>query len=172
MKSSPLWLIGGLLALPPEISQADARHKSVRRLAALLFAPVIALSGCASTAPQPLRVCFHQIESIENDIGYCQALRVGNTLYISGVTGQGEMPVAVRSVYGRLKQILEANGLSFTDVVKETVFAKDLDAFIQSREIRKEFYGRSFPSATWVQVQRLYLSLFVVEVELIAEYPK
>jgi enamine deaminase RidA (YjgF/YER057c/UK114 family) len=144
----------------------------VRRLAALLLATVIAISGCASVAPQPQRACFHQNESIENDIGYCQALRVGNTLYISGVTGQGEMSVAVRSVYGRLKQILGANGMSFANIVKENVFAKDLDAFIQSKEIRKEFYGQSFPAATWVQVQRLYLPSFVVEIELIAEYPK
>jgi 2-iminobutanoate/2-iminopropanoate deaminase len=144
----------------------------VPRLAVLLFATVIALSGCASPAPQPQRVCFHQNESIENDIGYCQALRVGNTLYISGVTGQGEMPAAIRTVYGRLKQTLEAHALSFADVVKENVFAKDLDAFIQSKEIRKEFYGKSFPSATWVQVQRLYLPSIVVEIELIAEYPK
>lgn len=133
---------------------------------------VTALSGCATVATQSERVCFHQNESIENDIGYCQGLRVGNTLYISGVTGQGEMPSAVRSVYGRLRQILGANGLSFANVVKETVFAKDLDAFIQCKDIRKEFYGQSFPAATWVQVQRLYLPSFVVEIELIAEYPK
>ena len=142
------------------------------RLAALLFGTQIVFSGCASVTPQPPRVCFHQNESIENEIGYCQALRVGNRLYISGVPGQGEMPVAVRSVYTRLKQTLEANGLWFADVVKENVFAKDLDAFIQSKEIRKEFYQQSFPAATWVQVQRLYLPSFVVEIELIAEYPK
>ena len=144
----------------------------MRRLAGLFFAAVTALSGCATVVPLSERVCFHQNESIENEIGYCQALRVGNTLYISGVTGQGEMPVAVRSVYSRLKQTLEANGLSFANVVKENVFAKDIDAFIQSKEIRREFYGQSFPAATWVQVQRLYLPSFVVEVELIAEYPK
>jgi 2-iminobutanoate/2-iminopropanoate deaminase len=142
------------------------------RLAALLFGTLIVLSGCAAIAPQSSRACFHQNESIENDIGFCQALRIGDTLYISGVPGQGEMPVAVRSVYARLEQTLEANGLSFTDVVKETVFAKDLDAFIQSKEIRKEFYGGSFPAATWVQVQRLYLPSFVVEIELIAKYPR
>jgi enamine deaminase RidA (YjgF/YER057c/UK114 family) len=140
--------------------------------AALLFGTATVLCACASIAPQSPRACFHQNASIENDVGYCQALRIGNRLYISGIPGQGEMPVAVRSVYARLKQTLEANGLSFTDVVKENVFAKDLDAFIQSKEIRKEFYGGSFPAATWVQVQRLYLPSFVVEVELIAEYPK
>jgi len=82
------------------------------------------------------------------------------------------MDAAVRSVYDRLKQILEANGLSFASVVKETVFATDLDAFIRNKELRKEFYGKSLPAATWVQVQRLYLPSFVVEVELTAEYPK
>ena len=81
------------------------------RLAALLFGTLIVLFGCASVTPQPPRVCFHQNDSLENDVGYCQAVRVGNRLYISGVPGQGEMPAAVRSVYTRLKQILEANGL-------------------------------------------------------------
>ncbi|MBS0396783.1 MAG: RidA family protein, partial [Proteobacteria bacterium] len=33
-------------------------------------------------------------------------------------------------------------------------------------------YGAAMPAATWVQVQRLYDPSLVVEVELIAEYPK
>jgi 2-iminobutanoate/2-iminopropanoate deaminase len=145
--------------------------RAVRRTAALFCATLIALAGCASTAPRE-RSCVHQNESIENDVGYCQAVRVGNTLYISGIAGQGEMGAAIRSVYGRLKQVLEVNGLSFKDVVKENVFAKDLDAFIQNKEMRKAFYAGSFPSATWVEVQRLYSPSLIVEIELIAEYPK
>lgn len=103
-------------------------------------------------------------------IGYCQAIRDGDTLYVSGVAGQGDMPSAVRSVLERLKLTLEANGLSFADVVKENVYATDLDAFIQVRSIRKEFYGGSLPAATWVQVQRLYSPSFVVEIDLTAKY--
>jgi 2-iminobutanoate/2-iminopropanoate deaminase len=49
------------------------------------------------------------------------------------------------------------NGLSFANVVKENVFSTDLDAFMQNKEIRKDFYGSVLPTATWVQVQRLYL---------------
>ena len=112
---------------------------------------------------------FHRNESIENDIGYCQALRNGNTLDISGIAGQGDMASAVRSAYERLSLTLEANGLSFADVVKENVFATDLDPFIRNKEIRKEFYGQSFPAATWVQIQRLYLPSFIVEINLTAE---
>lgn len=139
-----------------------------------LLAPLAALAllpGCAAVAPAP-RSCFHASEAMEKDIGFCQAVRAGNTLHVSGVVGQGNMDSAVRSVYERLGKVLAANGLSFADVVKETVFATDLDAFIRNKEIRKEFYGATLPAATWVQVQRLYLPSFVVEVEITAEYPR
>lgn len=106
------------------------------------------------------------------EIGYCQAVRTGNRLYVSGTVGQGEMPAAVQSVYERLRQTLEANGLTFRNVVKENVYTTDLDAFEGSKDIRKSFYGSTLPAATWVQVQRLFLPSFVLEVELVAEYPK
>ena len=135
-----------------------------------LAATALVLSACATTAPAP-KSCFHLNESAENEVGYCQAVRVGNTLRISGTAGQGNMASAVRSVYDRLRRTLEANGLTFADVVKENVYATDLDAFIHSKEIRKEFYGDNFPAATWVQVQRLYVPSLVVEIELTAQYP-
>jgi len=128
-------------------------------------------SGCASLEPQA-RVCYHRDAADETDIGYCEAVRVGNTLHVSGTAGKGEMASAMSSVYGRLKQTLEANGLTFADVVKENVYATDLDGFIQHKDIRKEFYGKTLPAATWVQVQRLYVPSLVVEIELTAMYKK
>jgi enamine deaminase RidA (YjgF/YER057c/UK114 family) len=56
--------------------------------------------------------------------------------------------------------------------VKENVYATDLDAFIRNKEARKAFYGEALPAATWVQVQRLYSPSFVVEIELVAQYPE
>jgi enamine deaminase RidA (YjgF/YER057c/UK114 family) len=120
--------------------------------------------------PQSQRTCFHRSEAVEKDIGFCQALRSGHTLHVSGIAGEGSMDSAIRSVYARLQQTLEANGLSLANVVKENVYATDLDAFIRNKEIRKEFYGELLPAATWVQVQRLYLPSFVVEIEVTAEY--
>src|SRR5258706_5893862 len=144
----------------------------MRRSLSIFLAALLLLSGCASIGPQTQRTCFHRSEAIEKDIGFCQALRSGHTLHVSGIAGEGNMDSAVRSVYARLKQTLETNGLSFANVVKETVFAVDLDAFVRNNEIRKEFYGRELPAATWVQVQRLYLPSFVVEIEVTAEYPR
>ena len=136
-----------------------------------LAVAALLLAGCASNGPLS-KSCFHLNESAENEVGYCQAVRIGNTLHISGTAGQGNMASAVRSVYDRLKRTLEANGLTFANVVKENVYATDLDAFIQNKEIRKEYYASSFPAATWVQVQRLYVPSLVVEIELTAEFPK
>ena len=136
---------------------------------ALAFA--VCLAGCAAAGGKTARSCFHANESVETEIGYCEAVRSGNTLYVSGTVGQGDMAAATRSVYERLRKTLEANGLKFADVVKENVYTTDLDAFEKTQAIRKEFYGTSLPAATWVQVQRLYAPAFVLEVELTATYP-
>src|SRR5688572_26294870 len=94
----------------------------------LLFLTALLLSACSSVEPKTQATCFHREVGIEKDIGFCRAVRSGNTLYVSGVTGAGNMDSAVRSAYDQLRQILEANGLSPSNVVKETVFATDLDA--------------------------------------------
>jgi len=135
-----------------------------------LFPVLLALatSGCASLGAPLQKECIHENERSETEIGYCRAVRVGNALYISGAAAEGDMPTAIRSVYGRLQQTLEHNGLSYADVVREVVYATDLDAFIQHKELRRAFYGSTLPAATWVQVQRLYVPSLVVEVELTA----
>jgi 2-iminobutanoate/2-iminopropanoate deaminase len=126
-----------------------------------------ALAACASHSQYPDKLCFH-LSEIESVIGYCQAVRSGNVLEISGSVGRGAMADAVRMAYEELKSTLEANGLTFRDVIKENVYTTDLDAFIREKSIRNAYYGSDFPAASWVQVQRLYEPTFVVEVELTA----
>jgi len=108
----------------------------------------------------------------EDDIGYRQAVRVGNTLYISGTVGSGEMPAAIREAYRSLEQTLRHYGLSFQHVVKENIYTTQLEALKANLAIRREFYGKDFPAATWVQVARLYDPAHVIEVELIAVFPE
>lgn len=114
---------------------------------------------------------FHLYENVEKEIGYAQAVRVGDMLYISGSVGEGEMSHAISQAYDELKATLAAHGLSFRDVVKENVYTTNLDAFIANKEIRKQYYGNDLAAATWVQVQRLYSPDHIVEVELIAVFP-
>ena len=139
-----------------------------------LFCVCTFLAGCATARPshEAAKSCFHRNAQVEADVGYCQAVRVGNRLIGSGSVGQGDMPAAVRKAYDTLRQTLAAHGLEFRHVVKENVYTTDLDAFIGARDIRKEYYGSDFPAASWVQVNRLYLPAFVVEVEVEAEFPQ
>ena len=129
------------------------------------------LVGCATQPAQQAKGCYHLNAAVETDIGYCQAVRSGNTLHISGSVGRGDMPAAIHSAYEELNKTLAAHGLTFRNVIKENVYATDLDAFIRNKDLRKQYYGDDFPAATWVQVQRLYLPAFVVEVEVTAEFP-
>jgi enamine deaminase RidA (YjgF/YER057c/UK114 family) len=108
----------------------------------------------------------------EDGIGYRQAVRVGNTLYVSGIAGAGAMSDAIRSVYGELRQTLAHFGLTFAHVVKENIYTTDLDALKANLDVRRACYGKDFPAATWVQVSRLYEPNHVLEVELIAVFPE
>jgi 2-iminobutanoate/2-iminopropanoate deaminase len=152
------------------------RHGDItmRNYCTLLALTLVLLSGCAAVSPRSSpRTCFHDDEAFETDVGFCQAVRSGKTLYISGNAAKGEMASAILKVYTDLQKTLEANGLSFANVVKENVYSTDLGAFIQNKAVRKRFYANTtLPAATWVQVQRLYTPAIVLEVELVAEYPK
>ena len=124
-------------------------------------------------AAEPLQKdAYHLNAEVEKAVGYCQAIRVGDTLYISGSVGSGEMPQAIGQAYEELKTTLAAHGLTFQHVVKENVYAVNLDEFIKHKAVRRAYYGEDFPAATWVQVQRLYTPEFSVEVELVAVFPK
>ena len=104
----------------------------------LLFCTLLITSALASDIPKKL---FHLNEKVEKEIGYAQAVRIGDTLYVSGSLGAGEMPVAMRQSYDELKQTLAAHGLDFKNVVKENLYTTDLDAVKANKDIRKEYYG-------------------------------
>lgn len=134
----------------------------------VLGAALLALSlGAGATD----KTCYNLDPAFEKEMGYCQAVRVGDTLYIAGTAASGDMPVAIGKVYADLKSTLAAHGLTFADVVKETVYATDLDAFIKHHHIRKAMYTGGYPVATWLQVPRLFTPALVVEVELVAVFP-
>lgn len=138
-----------------------------------LFALLMLLAGCAAAPRASPRTCFHDDEAFETEVGFCQAVRAGQTLYISGNAARGEMASAMQTVYKDLQKTLAANGLTFANVVKENVYSTDLGAFIENKAVRRQFYANTpLPAATWVQVQRLYTPAIVLEVELVAEYPK
>ncbi len=148
------------------------RTWTLSKLFVLALVSLMSQAALAQTAPavKP-RGCVYGHEASERDIGYCQAVRSGNMLYISGIVAAGPMDKAVPQVYEELRQVLKRQGLDFSNVVKENLYATDLPAMLTQMEARKRFYAGATPAATWVQVQKLFAPELVLEVELIAEFP-
>ncbi len=107
----------------------------------------------------------------EKDIGYAQAVRVGQTVYVSGTVGEGAMPDAIKQAYEGIARSLAAFHLTLADVVKENIYTTQIDELIKHKAVRNALYGSEFPAATWVQVSRLYDPAHVIEVEVIAVIP-
>ena len=108
----------------------------------------------------------------EQEIGYSQAVRSGNILYISGTVGadakgqpadlDGQMKIA----YAAIQKTLAYYHTHFSRVVMERIYTTDIEALIRSQPTRKQFYGSSAPAATWVEVKRLYGSADKIEIEV------
>ena len=94
---------------------------------------------------------------------YSQAVRVGDTVYLSGQIGLD--PVAMQLVDGieaqivrvfdNLKAVAEAAGGSLADVVKLNVFLTDLANFAKVNEIMARYFSEPFPARAAVGVKEL-----------------
>jgi len=113
---------------------------------------------------------------------YSQAIRTGNTLYPSGQipidpsTGElvaGGIEAQTTRALDNLKAVLVAAGLDFADVIKTTVFLKDLADFAAMNAIYATYFapeGIIAPARSTVQVAALPKGS-LVEIECIAKYP-
>lgn len=108
----------------------------------------------------------------DTSAGYTQALRAGNTVYISGTVALNINEDGITSVYNSLEKSLAAFGLTFKNVVKENLYTTDIEAMKTFNYVRKRFYKGDFPAATWVQITRLYMPEAKLEIELIAQQPQ
>ena len=111
---------------------------------------------------------FQLDKEIEEAVGYTQAVKTGNTVYISGYTSGGDVATQIKNVYEGLQKVLEKYGLGFEDVVKENLYTTDIRGFSQHLEVRKKFYNGRYPAASWVEVQALLDPAAKLEVELVA----
>jgi 2-iminobutanoate/2-iminopropanoate deaminase len=143
----------------------------------------LALTACEreqEPPPQRVKQVFH-LNPYEKDFGYSQAVLVDKTLYISGsvaadqngrLVAPGDMAGQLRAVYTNIRRTLTAHGASFDEVVKETIYTTNMDALLKASDLRFEYYDKErLPTTSWVQVQRLVDSGFLVEIEVVAELP-
>ena len=107
---------------------------------------------------------------------YSQAILAGSTLYVSGqlpvdaATGAfaGEdIETQTRQSLTNIGYILEEAGFSFSDVVKSTVYLKDIADFAAMNGVYAEFFTEPYPARAAVQVAALPKDARV-EIEVVA----
>lgn len=94
---------------------------------------------------------------------YSQAVRVGDTVYLSGQIGldpaSGQLvdgiDAQILRVFENLKAVAEAAGGSLADVVKLNVFLTDLSHFAKVNETMARYFSQPFPARAAVGVKEL-----------------
>ena len=88
------------------------------------------------------------------------------------VVGAGDMRAQVRKVLENIRTVLASMGGTMADVVSLVHYATDIEAFMGTGDIRKEFFSSPFPVTTTVQVARLYRPDLLIEVTAVVEIPR
>ena len=124
------------------------------------------------TAHQPI----HSNEA-PNAIGpYSQAVRVGDTVYLSGQIPldpqtmelvEGDIGARARQVFDNLTAVMQEASGSLSDIVKLTIYLVDLEQFGQVNEVMAEYFDAPFPSRATVAVAALPKGA-PIEVEAVA----
>lgn len=111
-------------------------------------------------------------KSLEDQLGYTQAIKTGNTIYISGTMAGGYFGDQVQEIMNSIKNDLSKYGATMQNIVKQTVYTTDLDSFMVNKVIMKSFYNGDYPTSTVVEVKKLLLPQFKVSIEVVAVLPK
>lgn len=106
---------------------------------------------------------------------YSQAIEVNGMVYTSGVIpvdpATGNIPDGsaeqAKQALTNLSNLLEAAGTSMNNVVKTTVFIKEMNDFATINEVYATFFTDAFPARSCVEVARLPKDV-MLEIEAIA----
>ena len=107
---------------------------------------------------------------------YSQAIRVGNFLFVSGQIGMrrdgnlvsDDVKLQTEQAIENLGAILNTAGGSLEDIVKTTVYLKDMNKFNEMNEVYGKYFKKNPPARASVEVTNLPKKA-LVEIDAIAE---
>lgn len=131
------------------------------------------MAACAPQPPQPTtpqapatptKEVIASQDAPEAIGPYSQAIKVGDTVWLAGqisldpVTGgliSGDIEIETRQVMANIEAVLEASGMSLSDIVQSQVYLTDLNEYQKFNEIYSEYFPNNPPARAVVQVSRL-----------------
>ena len=110
---------------------------------------------------------------------YSQAVEYNGLLFCSGqipldpasgaVVGEGDVEAQTRQVMKNISAVLKAGSVTFNEIIKTTIFLKNMDDFPKVNAIYGEsFQAPNFPARSTVEVARLPKNV-LVEIEVLAQ---
>ena len=109
---------------------------------------------------------------------FAPAVRRAGLIFLSGSTAvdrntgefvdEGDIVTQTRQIYKNMQEILEAAGASMADVVQTTDYITTTAGYKETANIRREFFGDSFPASTGIIISGLLNPKALIEIDAIA----
>jgi reactive intermediate/imine deaminase len=131
----------------------------------------------------PVGAPLAQSGTYSGKVAFSNGVRIGGgeLLFISGqlayddarnLVGKGDMKSQTRQVLRNIKKVLDWAGATPADIVKVTVFVKDISKFREIHDARLEFFHPDhLPASTMVEVSKFVHPDALIEIEAIAVLP-
>ena len=101
----------------------------------------------------------------------------GRTIYVSGqvsmdaegnVVGEGDIELQTQTVLEHVKTVVEEAGGGMDDIVKVTVFIRDMRHYDEIHEVRRRYFEEPYPASSMVEVSALVDPRLLIEIEAVA----
>lgn len=112
----------------------------------------------------------------EDIVGYSRAVRMGNTLEVSGtvatdegaVIGKGDFYIQTRFILEKIDKVLQQAGFTLNDVVRTRIFVTDISQWEKVGKAHGEFFQKIKPVTSMVEISALIDPEYLVEIEVTA----
>jgi len=143
-----------------------------------LFAPLLLISFAHAGARQDSKVVMDsdpEEAKFQAEWGYASAIRVGDTIYLSGVVagvrkGETDLTLGYDRAFQRIGETLKSAGASWDDVIDITTFHTDLTTQMPAIVAVKNRYIKApFPTWTAIHIARLIPANGITEIKIVAK---
>jgi enamine deaminase RidA (YjgF/YER057c/UK114 family) len=112
----------------------------------------------------------------EDKMGYCRAVRIGNTIEVSGTVAlvDGEKIKAddafaqTLNILERVEKVLEDLNVSMKDVIRTRIFTTDITTFEAVAKAHSQFFKDIKPATGFYEISKLVAPEYLVEIEFTA----